>query len=745
MCRVTRLIILILSVFLIPSYCFGASPSWEYRINATDTPIVLDSSNITAEVDTVNHEIRLSKFLPSAVSFWPDGSADFVALGPKKVIHFSFDQSSGSYVENSFLSVTLPEDPLAVVAVDPYPEMVVVTKNNTYHYSFDGTGMVNNPIKTASGLTNVLAVGAYETDKIGLKGSTLEAYSFNGTSTQRDSSLEPGGPFNNPLDIAMYPDRCGMAVAEPDKISTFLYTGLSMLEVPYLSVSGLTNVKDITLGSNFRIAGIVNGKQKEWGFDAASFSMQEISMLEVTGLSSPKCVALRPGTYDRVILDGNEYKYYTFNGTGLTYDSTRSVTVSGAENLGGYSDSATALSLPKDPGWDTEKVRVRAYHTLPNDTSATWSVTADGTNWVKRWRVRGTSTGTIAEISDDNGTTWTPIGDASLCTPDSVNDTRTELYANVTPGRNIIWKVELKTSNVTTTPVIRPAVAGGIAVKWESGNPPDLPEVTVPLPGGGSCFTTPTPTIHWNYSDPDSDPQGAYQIRVRRKADSVIIYDSGKRLSSNTQHTIPTSSTGDTPGVLWSSGAYQFTVEIKVWDDTGLESNWCAPAEFCVVAFDRPRITEIVSPPAGQLAPDPNDPTTHIVLEKNTVADNLPLAKAGARVKMLVDSIGPITVPISKARFPYTDGAGNVQQATVKSPVVNHFPTGNAVNRWEIDFWTNANLDVCPTGTIVEMELSGDAGASGIAILDSPPYAAGVIQTKGSIYEDWTTVIQGSD
>jgi len=102
-------------------------------------------------------------------------------------------------------------------------------------------------------------------------------------------------------------------------------------------------------------------------------------------------------------------------------------------------------------------------------------------------------------------------------------------------------------------------------------------------------------------------------------------------------------------------------------------------------------------------------------------------------------------VPISKARFPYTDGAGNVQQATVKSPVVNHFPTGNAVNRWEIDFWTNANLEVCPTGTIVEMELSGDAGASGIASLDTPPYAAGVIQTKGSIYEDWTTVIQGSN
>ncbi|MTI84365.1 MAG: hypothetical protein FH756_10770 [Firmicutes bacterium] len=745
MCRLTSLIVLIMSVFLIPSHCLATSPSWEYRINATDTTTMLDTANTTANVDTTNNEIRLPKFLPSAVSFWPDGSADFVALGPKKVIHCSYDQVSGNYVENAFLSVTLPEDPLAVVAVDPFPEMVVITKNHSYHYSFDGTGMVVNPAKTASAFANVLAAGAYETDKIGLNGSTIEAYTFDGTSTQRDSSLEPGGSFTRPLDVAMYPDRRGMVIAEPARIRTFLYTGSSMQEVSYLSVSGLTNVKDVTLGENFRVTGIVNGKQKEWGFDAASFSMKEISMLEVTGLSSPKSVALRLGTYDRVILDGNEYKYYQFDGTGLTYDSVRSVTISGAENLGGYSDSATAVSLPIDPGWDTEKVRMRAYHILPDGTSATWSVTADGANWVKRWRVRGTSTETIAEISDDNGSTWTQIGDASFCTPDSVNDTRTELYANVTPGRNIVWKVQLNTTNITSSPVIKPAIAGGVAVKWESGNPPELPEVTVPLPGGGSCFTTSTPTIEWNYNDPDGDPQGAYQIRVRRKSDTVIIYDSGKRLSSNTQHTIPTSSAGGTPGALWSSGAYQFTVEIKVWDDTGLESNWCAPAEFCVVAFDRPRIAEIVSPPAGQIAPDPNDPTTHIVIEENTIADNLPLAKAGARVKMLVDSIGPVTVPLTKAQFPYIGGDGQVKQATVKSPVVNEYPAGNAVNRWEIDFWTDANLEVCPTGTIVKMELDGDAGADGIASTDAPSYAAGVIQTKGSIYEDWITVIQGSD
>ncbi|SFR12567.1 hypothetical protein [Desulfoscipio geothermicus] len=740
-----RAVKIILMVLLLvtgqPAGLFAASPTWEYRINSTDTPTMLDASNTTAEIDTSNNEIRLPKYLPSAVSFWPDGGPDFAALAPNKVIHYSYDQASGRYVENGFLSVNLPENPLAVVAVEPYPEMVVITKNNSYHFSFDGSGMVNNPALAASGLANVFAAGARETDKAGLRGNAVEAYSFNGLSTQPDSSMEPAGPFSQPVDLAMYPDRRGIAVGERDKIRAFLYTGTSMLEVAYLSLnSGISNLKDVSLGESFRIAAIVENQQKEWGFDIASGSMKEIPMLGITsGLSKPKCVALRPGTFDRVVLDGSEYRYYRWNGSSLVYDSSLSVTVSGY-NLGFYSASETAISKPQDPGWNAEKVRVRAYHTLPDGTSATWSVTADGINWVTRWRVRGTGAGTVAEISDDNGANWTVIGDASLCTPDTSNDTRTELYADTNPGRNIQWKVLLETNDINVTPVISPVVSGGIAVKWEAGNPPDQPVVTVPIVGGGSCFTTSTPTIEWNYNDPDGDPQGAYQIHVKRKSDGTLIYDSGKVLSSNNSHQIPTSNTGDTPGVLWSSGTHKFTVEIKVWDSTGLESEWCPPAEFCVVAFDRPRIAEIVSPPAGQEAPDPADPSTHIVIEKGTAAENLPKVKAGARVKLLVDSIGPVTLPLTKAEFPYL-----TKKATVKSPVLNYYPDGNEVNRWEIDFWTDANLEICPTGTIVEMQLAGDAGADGIATLNAPTYAAGVIQTQGSIYEDWFTVVQGRD
>lgn len=730
------LVLYLITVF--PSQSFALSKTWEYKID-TDTSTMIDSSITTAEIDTVNNEIRLPKYLPSAVSFWPSGELDFVCLGSgKEVIHYSYDQASNRYKENQYLSVSLPEDPLAVVATAPYPDKVVITKNNSYHFSFNGTNMVNNSLLTTPDLNGIFTLGAREKIKAGLIDDKAKVYSFDGASTERDITKEPNEVFDKPIDLEIFPDRYGITVGERDKIRTFLYD-TSMHEVSSLSITtGIINLKDISLGNNFRIAAIVENTQKEWQFDQSTNTLKEITMLGITsGLSKPKCVALHPQKLDRIILDDNEYKYYRWNGSRLEYDSSLSVTVNGLETSGFYSKSEIAVSKPQDTDEEVEKVRVRAYHTLPNGTSATWSVTADGLNWVTKWRVRGTSSGTVAEVFDSS-TGWTQIGNSSLCTPHTSNDTISELYADVNPGKKVQWKVLIETNDTNVTPIISPATSGGIAVKWEAGNPPNEPSIEVPG-DYGSCFITSTPTIEWEYSDPDNDPQLAYQIIIKKNSDGTKIYDSGKRISAESKHRISPSNKGDSPGVLWSSGTYKFTVEIKAWDTTGLESDWCTPKDFCVVAFDRPRIAQIVSPPDGQVAPDPDDASTHIVLEEGTTEENLPKVKAGARVKLLVDSIGPIKLPL-QAEFPYLN-----ESATLKSPIINHYVDKNEVNRWEIDFWTNANLEICPSGTIVHMKLKGDTETDGIATLETPNYAKGVIITKGSIYEEWFTVVQGRD
>ncbi|MBC7106802.1 MAG: hypothetical protein H5T97_12790, partial [Firmicutes bacterium] len=189
------------------------------------------------------------------------------------------------------------------------------------------------------------------------------------------------------------------------------------------------------------------------------------SALSVTsGLARPAAVALRPGTCDRVILDGTQVRYYSFDGSQMIYNPALSVTVPDVAQSTNYRPSAQVVSLAKDPGASATHVRVRAYHVLPAGTSVTWSVTADGTNWVKKWRVRGTASGTVCEVSGDNGATWTPIGDASQASP-AVD--RAELWAEVAPGRAVRWKAELATSDPTKTPVVK--AVSGVAVAWEAG------------------------------------------------------------------------------------------------------------------------------------------------------------------------------------------------------------------------------------------------------------------------------------
>jgi len=94
-------------------------------------------------------------------------------------------------------------------------------------------------------------------------------------------------------------------------------------------------------------------------------------------------------------------------------------------------------------------------------------------------------------------------------------------------------------------------------------------------------------------------------------------------------------------------------------------------------------------------------------------------------VKLLVDSIGPLN-SLTEVRFPYL-----TLESTVKDPVVSLYPPGNNVNRWEIDFWTDAGLEICPTGTMVQMQLTSDAGSERATALNAPPYSDGVIVTEG--------------
>ncbi|MCL6478772.1 MAG: fibronectin type III domain-containing protein [Peptococcaceae bacterium] len=718
----------------------SVSISWDYRIRPDDTPNVVDTSATTAVVDISNNEIRLPATpVVDLVSFWGSGEADYLVATISGIKHFSYNGST--MVENTLLNVSI-SNPLALAAPDPFPDVVVADASGIKHYSFSGSTMVQNPALSVAGLTGVAAIGAAgQNDITALTNNQVQHYTFNGASMARNTVLEPSVSFTNPIDIALGSGGYDTAVLEPNRVRWFNFTGSGMAENPALAVTGLTNpvamaVADPSAGWD---VAVVDGSQvKHYSFTGTGMAYNA-TLSVTTGLTSPRAVAVRPGGYDRIIVDGNQVKYYTWTGSSMVYDPNRSVTVANLIQGAGYRSSAAAVSKPFDPGANAVMVRVRAAHELPNNTSVTWSVTADGANWVKRWRVRGTASGTVLEVSPDNGVTWNPIGTANDALP-SVNNT--QLWAAVAPGRAVTWKAELATTDTNVTPKIATSPRGGVAVRLDTNSAPNPP-----LPQNyGTCFTTTTPMLSWTFSDPDpGDSQRAYQVQIVRASDYAPVLDSGKVMSGSNQYAVPTSTAPDMPGPMWSSGAYQFKYRVMVWDQAGVASSWSNWTDFCVNAFERPRIAQIVSPPAGQVSPDPATPATHIVITPGMTAAQLPHVKAGAKVVLLVDSIGPLNS--FSAAFPYLSQTATVNvPAKLPDGVTNNpmFPAGSAVNRWAVEFWTNPSLAVCPSGTVVQVQLSG-SGAAGSASLNAPPYADGVVVTEGSIYSDWFVVLQGRD
>lgn len=696
---------------------FGANPvlaaSWEYRINPVDTPFVIDPAKTSAAVNPAANEIALPKNAPKTAAFFGEEDIpDFVVLAPSGLIHYSFDGEQ--LVENPVLSLDIT-NPLAV-ATAVYPDVLVCDGTKVTHYTLGRS----SPALSVTGLTGVVSIGARENDIAVLAQGQLKHYVYDGSEMNELPALSITSGLTNPIDLALAQDTCDVVVLEPDQVKYFSFTGSEMVEIPALAITGLVGAKAVS-SADGDIAVVAGNQVKHYSLTGSSLAYNE-ALSVTTGLTAPTCVALKPGSRDRIIVDGDEVKYYQWDGSELVYNANLSVTVAGLGDIGTYTPAAAAVSLIRDAGTDVNRVRVRAHLVLPEGTSVTWSVSADGgVTWVKRWRARGLNGGaTVCEITGDNGNTWTAIGDASRASP--TEDTAA-LWTVVSPGAEIVWKAELATANAAMSPKIKAPVPGDIAVVWEASNAPEPPEVTTPA----QCYVTTTPTIDWIYQDADGDPQTAYQVQIRKLDDSLVL-DTGKVTSAGHFFTVPTSTAPDMAGPLWSSGDYRFKIYVKVWDSNNLDSVWSSGNEFCVVGFERPRIAAITSPPGGQPAPEPLVPASHIVITPGLPAGDLPRIKAGARVSLVIDTIGPLTAAIPS--FPY-----NGRYAAI-GDLVPQSAAGSAVNRWTVDFWTDSSLEVCPAGTVVEMTWTGTSPEGNPAFL-VPPYAAGVVRTDGTVLHDW--------
>lgn len=713
-------IVVLLGILIIPFPSEAAVIS-QYKILSSEA--VIDSQNSTAMVDTVGHEIRLPYIVGERRISFSGEDYDYVALTKEKVIHFSFDGTK--MVENKVASVSGLTNPLSVFSSASYPDVVVASSTDVKHYSFTGSEMVENPALSVSGLTKAASIASRNNDVAFIEDKQLEHYIFDGSGMTKLPNLSINSGLNNPVEAALFASTYDVAVLEPDQVRFYFFTGDKLTENPDIALRGFTSPLKSISAIDGTIAVVEGDKVKTYLYDGAGYSY--VQALSVTSsLTTPSCVALKPGSRDMIVADGDNIKYFMFDGTKLVYNENLSKQVLGLSAGKRYMNDAVVQSAAFTR--KTTATRITACCNVPEATSITWSIYAGG--WMPVWRLRGLSGSTVLEYTPDSGITWNCIGNESTPVPGS---NLLQLWKEHILVRSVKWKAEMHTDNPKVTPkIIAPNPGVNTAVMLEANR----------KPGGNivsdSCYLTMTPTISWTFKDLDGDSQSGYDFRISSGDTDLYTYSTH---SSTPSHTMLPSEDPAIPSKIWISGLNAFTLRIRVKD--GVQwSDWIEkPISFR--AFERPRIAELSVPADGETSPVLGNLSTHKVIKQGMTARDLPCTKAGGQVTMYIDSIGMVDLaPPAKGSliFPYLG-----QTATIGEISLDTTKVGIGRNkRWKIKFWTDPNKIVCPDNTIVKMDLTGTSGGY-YPDFNVPPFAGGIVKTKGSVLDNWIVVLQGSN
>jgi hypothetical protein len=696
--RKTLILVLSFIIFSFINIDTAIAERWEYTIEDKSG---INEYKTTAVVDTEKHEIRLPKSLPNMVDFLGDGF-EYIVLTPEGVERVNKDGSMTLVAENGDT-----KNPISAIAGSNHPDFIVARETTITHYSFTesdtGSEYVPNPIFATGGYTNILSVGTKELDHAVLTSDGKITYrAFTGDAMVPATALSPEG-FTNPIAMTVFKDHYGIAVVDGDEVKYFK-DGNSVTS----TISGLTNILSISAADGGNIAVVANNQVKHYNLLEDSTFAYNSHLSTIEGLTSPTCVALRPGSYDRIIVDGNNVNYYMWTGSEFIKNDVMSKEITGLQDISKYLPKAVAESKVYTTEKPVTHVKLSIEPGLnpqEDDTDIKWYLTAseDENHWVE------TTLGNWAAMSE--------------------------------PGKHIRWKAVLSSTNRDNTPRINPVIV------VQTNSKPNPPELYLPDPG--ECYLNSAPVIRWKFSDPDGDVQGAYQVRVYRQTGELIV-NTG-RISTlgapRTEYIIDPDGTG----LLWDTGTNQFSVEVSVWDtlsdEIGVESDPSNRENFCVIAFDCPVATEIITPPSSDKP-----------ISKNMTGEQLPETKAGGLVTLQVKSLGVTTASMG---FPYLVH----NSAIPKEPIIVSGYEGKVNKIWTVSFYTSADTDKCPDGTIVNGLFTGN-GIPLMALKGTQPdyktapeptkakwwqwegyrwWAEGVVKIDDTAFKNWSVILQGRD
>ena len=656
------LILGLIFALLAPSYIDLAQAASQYQQGydiTSQSQINMSPTVTTAVVDTSNYDIQLPAYASKVAAMWGSSYLDYFVLAGNTLYHYAWNGTGMSVV--SSLNVTGLSNPIAAAASGSYPNAVVATSTSLTQYSYNGSGMSSNPALSVAGLTGVVGIATRKNDSADLTSSgNVNYYAFNGTGMVSAPELSITSGLSDPIDMSLFPDTYDAIVLEPNQAVYYGSSSGSMTQNPALAITGLNHPVAIAASSG-QTVDVIQGSQDNI-YTVSSGSFVKSSTLSITsGLTAPTCVAVRPGSYDRLIIDGNKVDYYSYDGTHLDYNAELSSTVSGLQSTSTYAASAVVQSTPISPAPSSSvsKVMLQAYcNSLPAGTSVIFSVSADGANWTPIVQEANTGSGAFGEYNTNANqpNAWTlapswstPDSNLADFEPQTPSQSTANLWATVSSGTSVEWQATLATTNNAVTPKIQAQSpgSGNYAVEIYAENAPTPPVVTIQ----GTYLTT-MPQFTW--ADPVGFTQAGYEILLNKQAG-----DSGTTWSwsSNVQAGNQLSLTIPFEGVFWGSGDYRFTVQVILFDTL-----WCPDGSsvqnFSISGIESPNVSELVAPPRQYTLP--------FSITQGMVQSQLPETEAGGKIGVTVDTIGPASMALTATAAYGPNGTGS--SATVETP-----------------------------------------------------------------------------
>ena len=693
--------LLLFSVVLVLVFAQNAWAA-KYVINDESTHGLLDKKNTNAVIDNTDKgHIRLPRGNPSGISFLGEDSFDVAVLTANGIEIISPTGDIKTIVEINNLS-----NPAAVFAGGMYPDVIVVeddkndnTKSQVTHFSNLGSEYAENPGLTIQGLDKTISVTSFGFNKATLTETGDSMYHYwLGDHYQTETVTS----FTNPVNMALLGEGYDAVVLDDSGVK---------------KITNMSSVSNLLSGNFTAIAGhtdsfaVVNDNVAEH-YHVVDNEVHKNDWLTVKdGLDAPSAIALRPGSFDRAIVDGDTIKFYFWTGEELTLAGEVPFDV--LDGVGKYVNRARAVSSVISKK-DKNNNKMEITHVrLSNGGIDSYPTTSTNT-WVE-WYVA-----THADLIKDE----IKKSDLSDLTK-WLKVTPGDWYILDEPAEDVRWMAVLRTKDGKVTPRIHEFIEIEFRVDLKP------PELNLPT---GSYYTS-NPEIWWTFDDSGTEStQSAFQL-VLFNNNNEEIFNTGKVMSRQNSYVIRNT---NNHASLWGEGTDTFQVQVKVWDNYGSESPFTSKEKFRILAFDRPVITEIVSPPMRGRE----------WINRHTESMQLPISKAGTAVTMRIHGIGVSELSKANIYYPGSRTLDKDNNWTIKgageTKEVEYIEDFSLVEEkgtnkvWEATFYTDADSS---NGTVIAGKFYASNFSSSEPLLIMDDIYDYKDRKKPSNDDEWTTWI----